>query len=203
MTMERMGDKLASNILQAIEASKQNSLERLLFGLGIRLVGEKAAKTLAKEFGDIHRLMSCTVEDLTAVREIGPKMAESIVTYFSSPGAQQLIADLESLGVNMRYLGPRSGPDSVENQPFAGLTFVLTGTLESMDRKVASEWVERLGGKVTSSVSKQTDVVVAGEKAGSKLDKAQALISSGQKPDLQIWDEAAFLDALKKHSVEY
>jgi DNA ligase (NAD+) len=203
MTMERMGDKLASNILQAIEASKQNSLERLLFGLGIRLVGEKAAKTLAKEFGDIHRLMSCTVEDLTAVREIGPKMAESIVTYFSSPGAQQLIADLEALGVNTKYLGPRPGSDSAENQPFAGLTFVLTGTLANMDRKVASEWVERLGGKVTGSVSKQTDVVVAGEKAGSKLNKAQALISSGQKPDLQIWDEAAFLDALKRHGVEY
>jgi DNA ligase (NAD+) len=204
MTLDRMGDKLASNLLEAIERSKKNSLERLLFALGIRHVGEKAAKTLAREFRSLDRLMAATVEELTAIREIGPKMAQSIVTYFRNPGTQQLVQELKSLGVNTEYLGPSAGESAGAGAaPFAGMTFVLTGTLEHMDRKRASELIEQLGGKVTGSVSKQTDVLVAGEKAGSKLDKAQSLISSGQKPDLQIWDEATFLDELKRHGVEY
>ncbi|WP_026975937.1 NAD-dependent DNA ligase LigA [Alicyclobacillus contaminans] len=203
LTLDRMGEKLASNLLSSIAASKENSLERLLFGLGIRHVGEKAAKTLARELKDMDALMRSSVEELMQLRDIGPKMAESIVAYFATPAAQQLVVDLRALGVNMTYLGGTWESGGAQTSAFAGRTFVLTGTLSTMDRKLASEWVEKLGGKVTGSVSKQTDVVVAGEKAGSKLTKAEQLRDSGQKPELEIWDEAMFLDALKSAGVAY
>ncbi|MCL6637909.1 MAG: NAD-dependent DNA ligase LigA [Alicyclobacillus sp.] len=192
MQLERMGDKLATNLLAAIAQSKHNSLERLLFGLGIRHVGEKAAKTLASHFGDLAALMAATPEELTAVREIGPKIAESLVAYFRQPSARRLLERLQAAGVNTRYLGPRSATG-----PFAGKTFVLTGTLERLDRKTASAYIEQLGGRVASSVSRQTDVVVAGHKAGSKLGKAEALRASGQNPNLAIWDEAELLAQLR------
>ncbi|MDQ0189623.1 NAD-dependent DNA ligase LigA [Alicyclobacillus cycloheptanicus] len=207
MSLERMGEKSAANLLGAIERSKQNSLERLVFGLGIRLVGEKAARTLARSFGTLRNLMHASEDELQAIPEIGPKMAESIVRYFATPDVQRLVERLAEAGVNMVYRG-RGGPASASESPagasswFAGKTFVLTGTLETMDRKRAGELVESLGGKVTGSVSKQTDVLVAGEKAGSKLDKARALIASKEKPELEILDEAAFLTKLREAGLD-
>lgn len=199
MGLERMGEKLASNLLEAIEQSKGNSLERLVFGLGIRLVGEKAAKTLAKTFGELDSLMDADIDTLKAIREIGPKMAESVLTYFQSQSAIRLIERLKEYGVNTDYLGARPGVteegDLAEALPFAGKTFVLTGTLTQLERKQASTLIESMGGSVTGSVSKNTDVVVAGEKAGSKLEKAQALQAAGHP--IEVLDEAAFLTLLR------
>ncbi|MFD1676815.1 NAD-dependent DNA ligase LigA [Alicyclobacillus fodiniaquatilis] len=190
LQLDRMGEKLADKLLHAIEASKQNSLERLLFGLGIRLVGEKAAKTLAQSFQTMDRLASATVEELVLVPEIGPKMAESIVQYFEAQGARALLADLQALGLNMAYKGLQTA--KVESI-FTGKTVVLTGTLETVERKAATTWIEMLGGTVTGSVSAKTDFVIAGAKAGSKLEKAQGLIESGKNPGLQIFNEEQFL----------
>ena len=203
LQLERMGDKLASNILGAIENRKQNSLERLLFGLGIRLVGEKAAKTIAKQFGTIEALMRADVEDYTALRDVGPRMAESLVEYFRHEPVKDLIARLQSAGVNTTYTsGPGQLDESVLAESFfAGKTCVLTGTLETLDRKLAGELIEQLGGKVTGSVSKQTDVVIAGEKAGSKLDKAIQIRDSGQNSSLTILNETDFLALLQEHGI--
>lgn len=203
LKLERMGKKLAANLLASIHSSKENSLERLLFGLGIRLVGEKAAKTLAREFKDMDTLMQANVDELTSIHEIGPKMAESIVQYFANPRARTLVEKLKRVQVNMTYKGAASANIDVSDSPFAGKTVVLTGTLHQLDRKRASVLVEHLGGKVTGSVSKQTDVLIAGEKAGSKLDKAQQLIASGQKPDLLILDEGGLLEILSNLQVQY
>lgn len=189
VALERMGEKSATNLLHAIEASKQNSLERLLFGLGIRHVGAKAAKTLAEHFETIERLQQATKEELTSIHEIGDKMADSIVTYFSKEEVKQLLDSLRSHGVNMVYKGAKRSADV--NAAFAGKTFVLTGTLKSMSRAEAKEKIEALGGKVTGSVSKKTDVVVAGEDAGSKLEKANQL-------GITVWDEARFLQEIQQ-----
>jgi DNA ligase (NAD+) len=204
LKLERLGDKSTANLLNAIEVSKGNSLERLIFGLGIRLVGEKAAKTLAQHFIQMDALIHVSEADLIAIYEIGPKMAESIVQYFRSPGALQLIQRLQDYGVNMRYLGrvsPTEGDGGTE-APFAQMTFVLTGTLTHFDRKAATTLVESLGGKVTGSVSKHTDVLVAGEKAGSKLTKAQEIVTSGQNPNLRILDEEGFRALLRDHGLD-
>ncbi|MBW7651999.1 NAD-dependent DNA ligase LigA [Anoxybacillus sp. ST4] len=189
VALERMGEKSATNLLHAIEASKQNSLERLLFGLGIRHVGAKAAKTLAEHFETIERLQQATKEELTSIHEIGDKMADSIVTYFSKEEVKQLLDSLRSHGVNMVYKGAKRSADV--NAAFAGKTFVLTGTLQSMSRAEAKEKIEALGGKVTGSVSKKTDVVVAGEDAGSKLEKANQL-------GITVWDEARFFQEIQQ-----
>lgn len=201
--LERMGDKLASNILLAIENSKQNSLERLLFGLGIRLVGEKAAKTIARHFGDMHTLMTAEVEDLTALRDVGPRMAASLVEYFKSDRVVDLISRLQAASVNMTYTSGSRAPGgaNLADSFFAAKTCVLTGTLETLDRKQAGELIEQLGGKVTGSVSKQTDIVVAGAKAGSKLDKAIHIRDSGQNPELQILNEQEFVSRLRDYGV--
>jgi DNA ligase (NAD+) len=175
LKLERMGEKSVDNLLSSIEASKENSLERLLFGLGIRLVGEKAAKTLAKTFGHLDDLLKATEEYLMAIDEIGPKMADSIVTYFHSEQVRQTIERLGQAGVNLAYKGPRGTDLAMADSPFAGKTVVLTGTLEKMGRKDAQAKIEELGGKVSSSVSSKTDLVVAGESAGSKLKKAEEL----------------------------
>lgn len=175
LALERMGEKSVDNLLQAIEQSKSNSLERLLFGLGIRLVGSKAAKTLAQHFETIDRLMQATQEELEAIDEIGPKMANRIVTYFAKPEVQELIERLRTAGVNMTYTGPkRVSPEELDS-PFAGKTIVLTGSLEHFSRNELKEKLEALGAKVSGSVSKKTDLVIAGENAGSKLEKAQEL----------------------------
>lgn len=191
LTLDRMGDKLADKLLHSIEESKANSLERLLFGLGIRLVGEKAAKTLAQSFRTMDALMIASVDDLTSISDIGPKMAESIVQFFQTPGVRKLIDDLQTLGLNMDYKG--ASVTNIES-PFMGKTVVLTGTLSRVERKLASEWIEKLGGNVSGSVSAKTAFVIAGEKAGSKLDKAQQLLTSGKNSELRILDEDAFLN---------
>jgi DNA ligase (NAD+) len=189
VALERMGEKSASNLLAALEASKENSLERLLFGLGIRFVGAKAAKVLARHYLHIDRLMEATEEELTSLDEIGPKIASSVVTYMAKPEVRETIERLKAAGVNMEYKGAdaeTAGEAVSEDSPFAGKTVVLTGTLSSMSRSEAATLLESLGATVTGSVSKKTDLVIAGEKAGSKLDKAQKL-------GVPVWDEAAFL----------
>ncbi|UMZ33431.1 NAD-dependent DNA ligase LigA [Priestia megaterium] len=189
--LERMGEKSADNLIAAIEASKENSLERLLFGLGIRHVGAKAAKTLAQHFETIDKLTKATYDELVAINEIGAKMADAIVAYFTQEEVQELIHELKEYGVNLTYKGPKLV--SVENvdSVFAGKTVVLTGKLEQLSRNEAKARIEALGGKVTGSVSKKTDLVVAGEEAGSKLIKANEL-------EIEVWDEARLLTELNK-----
>ncbi|WP_025026143.1 NAD-dependent DNA ligase LigA [Caldalkalibacillus mannanilyticus] len=175
LRLERMGEKSVDNLLQAIESSKENSLEKLLFGLGIRLVGAKAAKTLAQEFEELDRLAQASAGEIEAINEIGPKMAQSVVEYFAIPEVQEMLTRLKAAAVNMSYKGPKRIVDVDNSSFFAGKTVVLTGTLEQLTRNEAKEKLEALGAKVTGSVSKSTDVVVAGENAGSKLEKAQQL----------------------------
>ncbi|MFD1737907.1 NAD-dependent DNA ligase LigA [Bacillus salitolerans] len=180
--LERMGEKSATNLIQAIQASKTNSLEKLLFGLGIRHVGAKAAKTLAQQFETIDSLKQASVEELTAINEIGDKMADSVYTYFRSEEVQKLINELKELGVNTTYQGPKKVNVEEIDSYFAGKTIVLTGKLEILTRNEAKEKIELLGGKVSGSVSKNTDLLIAGEAAGSKLDQAK-------KHGVEIWDE--------------
>jgi DNA ligase (NAD+) len=191
IALERMGEKSVNNLLQAIEASKNNSLEKLLFGLGIRHVGAKAAKTLAMEFDTMDKLAEATYEQLTAINEIGDKMADSIVSYFELEEVRELLEELKEIGVNMDYKGPK--PVSIEDSTsiFAGKTVVLTGKLEQLSRNEAKEEIEKLGGKVSGSVSKKTHLVIAGEEAGSKLTKAQEL-------GVEVWDEEKLLEELRK-----
>ncbi|MBM7542177.1 NAD-dependent DNA ligase LigA [Amphibacillus cookii] len=190
LALERMGEKSVSNLLTAIEASKANSLERLLFGLGIRFVGAKAAKTLARAFGDIDQLRAASRESLEAVAEIGEKMADSIVRYFAEERVEQLIDCLKQVGVNMCYRGPKP---TVKQEPsiFDNKTIVLTGKLEQLTRNEAKEKIEMYGGKVTGSVSAKTDLLIAGEEAGSKLAKAEQL-------GIEIWSEQQFIDQIDK-----
>ncbi|MCM3217471.1 NAD-dependent DNA ligase LigA [Niallia taxi] len=190
ISLERMGEKSVTNLLNAINASKSNSLERLLFGLGIRHVGSKAAKTIAMEFGNMDKLANATREDLTAINEIGDKMADSIVAFFEQEEAAELIQELKDSGVNMEYTGARPVAAEESDSVFAGKTIVLTGKLEQLSRNEAKEQIELLGGKITGSVSKKTDIVIAGEDAGSKLTKAEQL-------GIEIWDEEKLLEELK------
>ncbi|MFS0779837.1 NAD-dependent DNA ligase LigA [Neobacillus sp. 3P2-tot-E-2] len=191
IALERMGEKSVTNLLKAIEASKANSLEKLLFGLGIRHVGAKAAKTLAQSFNTMDKLAFATKEDLIAINEIGDKMADSIVAFFDQEEAVELLKELASAGVNMEYKGAK--PVSVEesNSIFAGKTVVLTGKLEQLSRNEAKEKIEALGGNVSGSVSKKTHLVIAGEDAGSKLTKAEEL-------GIEVWDEEKLLVELNK-----
>ncbi|MDU1847356.1 MAG: NAD-dependent DNA ligase LigA [Niallia nealsonii] len=192
--LERMGEKSVNNLLQAIANSKQNSLERLLFGLGIRHVGAKAAKTIAMEFKHMDQLMVATKEDLTAINEIGEKMADSIVTFFEQEEVLELITELKAYGVNMEYTGPLPVATEEADSVFAGKTIVLTGKLEQLSRNEAKEQIELLGGKITGSVSKKTDLVIAGEDAGSKLTKAEQL-------GIEVWDEERLMEELKNKGV--
>ena len=191
IALERMGEKSVNNLLNAIEASKANSLEKLLFGLGIRHVGAKAAKTLAQSFETMDKLAVAQKEDLIAINEIGEKMADSIVAFFELEEAEELLKELVSVGVNMAYKGAK--PISVEESDsiFAGKTVVLTGKLEQLSRSEAKEKIEALGGNVSGSVSKKTHLVIAGEEAGSKLTKAEEL-------GIEVWDEEKLLVELNK-----
>jgi DNA ligase (NAD+) len=191
LALERMGDKSVNNLLAAIEASKANSLEKLLFGLGIRLVGAKAAKTLAQHFGTIDLLMQASSEELVSINEIGDKMADSVVTYFDSEKVTELIAELKAVGVNMEYKGPRPVSAEQSHSFFAGKTVVLTGKLQQLSRNEAQEKIEALGGNIAGSVSKKTDLVIAGEDAGSKLTKAESL-------GIEVWNEQRMLEELTK-----
>jgi DNA ligase (NAD+) len=189
LQLERMGEKSVSNLLNAIETSKSNSLERLLFGLGIRFIGAKAAKTLAAEFGTMEKLQNASFEDLVAIDEIGDKMADSIVQYFEEQKVIDLLKDLRSLGVHMEYKGPKQATQSGEGI-FAGKTIVLTGKMEQFTRSEAKELIEAQGGTVTGSVSKKTDFLIAGEDAGSKYDKAEKL-------GITIWNEQQLKEAME------
>ena len=165
-------DKSVDNLLDAIEKSKENSLERLLFGLGIKEVGEKMAKTLAKRYLDLEKFEELTEEELMNVPDVGPVVAHSIYEYFHDENNKQMIASLKEKGLNFSYLGKVTVDTS---SPFYGKTCVLTGTLSKYGRKEATEILENLGAKVAGSVSAKTDYVIFGEEAGSKLDKAHAL----------------------------
>jgi DNA ligase (NAD+) len=189
--LERMGEKSVTNLLTAIESSKANSLEKLLFGLGIRHVGAKAAKTLAQAFGSILKLATANKEELLAINEIGEKMADSIVTFFDQEEVQALIEELKTAGVNMEYKGVMPSAALESDSLFAGKTIVLTGKLEQLTRNEAKEGIEALGGNVSGSVSKKTDLVIAGVEAGSKLTKAEQL-------GIEVWDEERLLSELNK-----
>ena len=165
-------DKSVDNLLDAIEKSKENSLERLLFGLGIKEVGEKMAKTLAKRYLELEKFEELTEEELMNVPDVGPVVAHSIYEYFHDENNKQMIASLREKGLNFSYLGQVTVDT---NSPFYGKTCVLTGTLSKYGRKEATEILENLGAKVAGSVSAKTDFVIFGEEAGSKLDKAHAL----------------------------
>ncbi|MBZ4688502.1 MAG: ligase LigA [Clostridiales bacterium] len=186
LKLERVAEKSANNLLQAIEESKRRPLSRLIFALGIRHVGSRAADILAQNFHSIDALMNATTEELVAIPEIGPKMAESIVKFFEQESNLKVIEKLQQAGVNMEEEPPREqGP-----KPLDGLKFVITGTLENYSRNEAKEAIENLGGKVTSSVSKSTDYVVVGENPGSKADKAREM-------GIEILNEEQFEEMLK------
>lgn len=193
LPLERMGEKSVQNLLEAIEKSKENSMEKLLFGLGIRLVGAKAAKVLAQKYRTMDALKQVSKDELMAIDEIGPKMADSIITYFAKPEVKELIQLLKSFGVNMEYKGlnqDEKRPDTI----FNGKNVVLTGTLTGMTRKEAIEKLEALGANIMNSVSKNTDLLIAGESAGSKLTKANEL-------GIQIMTEEEFLAELNKEII--
>jgi len=169
LSLERMGDKSAQNILDEIEASKKVSLDRVIFGLGIRFVGERTAQFLAENFGSIETLMNASQEQLEEVSEVGPRIAESIREFFDEPTNRQLVKRLEAAGLMFKGVKKQRGTK------LAGKTFVLTGTLATLTRDEAKKLIEDAGGRVSGSVSKKTDYVVAGSDAGSKLDKAKEL----------------------------
>lgn len=186
VNLARMGKKSSEKLLAAINKSKGNSLAQLIFALGIRLVGERAGKILAQHFGTLEKLRAAAVEELTAIPEIGPKMADSIVAYFRDPDSNRLLEKLANAGVNMTQESAQAGEMLLQDKQF-----VLTGGLNQYTRKEAQELIERLGGRVSSSVSKKTDFVLAGEDPGSKYDKAQAL-------GVKIIDEREFAEMIKQ-----
>src|SRR5699024_2342945 len=155
------------NLLNAIDASRSNSLERLIFGLGIRNVGVNAAKLLAEEFETIEKLQQAKAEDITAIEGIGKIIAESVVAFFELPEVAELINELRTKDINLKYLGKKKEVAEESDSYFNGKTIVLTGKLTHFTREEAKERIENLGGKVTGSVSKKTDFLVAGEDAGS------------------------------------
>jgi DNA ligase (NAD+) len=184
LALPRVGEKTVDNLLAQIENSKKNGLARVLLGLGIRFVGERTAQLLAEHFGSIDELRSATVDDLMAVNEVGPRVADAIVEFFSNKKNQQLVDDLKKLGLKL------TAEKRVIGTALAGLTFVLTGTLPTLTRDEAKARIESAGGKVSGSVSKKTNYLVAGEEAGSKLDKAREL-------NVAILDEPALLKLLE------
>lgn len=188
MELEGFGEKSINNLLESVESSKSNSLERLLFALGIRYVGSKTAKILAMNYKDIDSLMSATYDDLIGIKDIGEIIAKSVEEYFQNEENIELINKLKDLGLNMKYLGK----EVVTTTEFSGKTFVLTGSLEDVTRDEAKEKIESLGGKVTSSVTSKTDVVIVGENPGGKYDKALSL-------NITIWNEKEFLEKLNNY----
>ena len=171
LNLEKFGEKSFDNLVKAIENSKKNSVERLIFGLGIRQVGEKASKILASHFGSLEKLMEATVDDLSVINDIGPVTAEGIVDFFKDKNNNKIISNLIKEGINTKYINTASSKQT----PFKDKTVVLTGTLKEFSRNEATELLENLGAKVSSSVSKKTDYVIYGEEAGSKLTKAKEL----------------------------
>ena len=185
VTLDRMGSKSADNLLSAIEASKKRGLARLLYALGIRQIGEKAGEALAAAFGDVEKFFTVTVDELCAVEDVGMITAENVIDYFSHPQTRVLIDTLKSVGVETAEHVTAKTDDR-----FAGMTFVLTGTLPTLTRSEAEALIKQYGGKTSSSVSKKTSVVLAGAEAGSKLTKAESL-------GVRIIDENEFRELLK------
>lgn len=186
LPLERMGEKSAANLLSAIEESKKRPLDRVIYALGIPFVGSRTASLLADAFGSMEELEKATYGDLIKVPEIGEKIAESILAFFRQEQTKALISRLKAAGVNMEAKKKKEGP-----KPLEGLTFVLTGALEKYTRQQATELIEKLGGKVTGSVSKKTDYVVVGKDPGSKYEKALKL-------GIKILNEAEFEELLEK-----
>lgn len=184
--LERMGEKSATNLIEAIEKSKATTMARFIFALGIREVGEVTALYLSEAFADMSALMQATEEDLIAIKDIGPIGAEQIVRYFAQAPHQALVNTLLQAGINW----PSTSQTTVDNHEYSNKTFVITGTLPSLSRDQATEKLRRVGAKVVNSVSKQTDYLLAGEKAGSKLKKANAL-------HIPVINEATFLAKLE------
>lgn len=184
--LDRMGPQSAANLVDAIRASREQGLERVLLALGIPLVGERAASVLAAHYGGIDGLTAATVEELEAIEEIGPGIAEAVRTFFDNAANREVVANLEAAGILM---SPKARTPSGANAPLAGTTFVLTGTLERWTRSEASEQIRDLGGTVAGSVSGKTDYVVAGDSPGSKLARAEKL-------GVRILDETALADLL-------
>ncbi len=185
--LEGFGKKSAENLQKAITKSKENDLRRLIYGLGIKYIGEKASGLLADRFRSLEALMSAKHEDLVAIDEIGDVMAQSIIDYFSLETNSNIISRLKGFGVKMEQ---EKAEQAISSQFFTGKKFVLTGTLELYTRKEAEDLINKFGGKTTSSVSKKTDYVLAGKDAGSKLEKAKNL-------GVKILDEQAFQDEIK------
>ena len=185
--LEGYGKKSVDKLFQNIENSKKNSLEKLLFGLGIKQVGNKTAKILSQRFSHLDNLMKATIDDLTVIPDIGPIIAWNVVDYFHQEVNQQLIEKLKQYGVNMEYLPS----DVILDDDFLNKTFVLTGTLSQITRDEASRLIEERGGKTTSSVTKKTSVVVVGDNPGSKYNKAVDL-------NIEIWNEKEFLEKINK-----
>jgi len=188
LKLERMGEKSVDNLLNNLEKSKNCSLGALIFALGIPLVGSSAAKILAKNFGSIENLAKATFEDLVVIDTIGQKIAVSITEYFAQARNKEFLARLAAAGINMSETNIKTEAKA----DFLGKTFVLTGTLSSMERKAAQELIEHLGGKAAGSVSKKTDYVIAGENAGSKLAKAQEL-------GIKVLTEEEFLQMINQN----
>ncbi|WP_369352063.1 NAD-dependent DNA ligase LigA [Staphylococcus epidermidis] len=186
LPLERMGKKKVDNLLLAIEKSKEQSLEHLLFGLGIRHLGVKASQVLSERYETMDQLFKVTESELIEIQDIGDKLAQSVVTYLENSDIRSLIEKLSNKNVNMSYKGIKT--TEIDGHPdFSGKTIVLTGKLEQMTRNEASEWLKMQGSKVTNSVTKSTDIVIAGADAGSKLAKAE-------KYGTEIWTEAAFIE---------
>lgn len=189
LTLDKVKEKSANNLLKAIEASKANSAERLLFGLGIRHVGAKAAKILLEHYETIENLSQAKAEDILNLHTMGETIANSLTTYFANDEVHELLAELKAAGVNLRYLGVTQAQLANVESPFKDKTIVLTGKLTTYTREEAKAKIESLGGKVTGSVSKKTDLVIAGADAGSKLTKAQSL-------GIEVWSEEQMVEAL-------
>ena len=177
--LEHFAKKSADNLVKAVADSKQNDLYKLVFGLGIRHIGQKSAKLLSEHFITMEALQKASIEDISKIEGFGGIMAQSVAQYFAMPQTAELIKKLTELGLNMKSL------KEIESDIFKGKTFVLTGTLPTYTRNEAAAIIEKFGGKVSSSVSKKTDYVLAGEEAGSKLKKANDL-------GVTVIDEAAF-----------
>lgn len=186
LKLERMGEKSADNLLAALAESKKNELDKLLFALGIRHVGAKVARILATEFGSMEKLQQAQPEELAQIRDIGDKIAESVVTWLNVPANIDLVERLAAAGLTMTF----TPPASQEDNPFFGKTLVFTGTMPTLGRAEAKTMAQDVGAKVSGSVSKKTDYVIAGAEAGSKLEKAQQL-------GVTVIDEAEFLRLLK------
>ncbi|WP_413628289.1 NAD-dependent DNA ligase LigA [Fructilactobacillus vespulae] len=189
VNLDRFGEKSAQNLLAAIDNSRNNSLERLLFGLGIRHVGEKAARLIAAQFKTIETIMAASHDEMIQIDSLGPTIAASLVTYFADENSRVLVKELQAAGVNTDFLDVN--PKVQSETFFTDKRVVLTGKLIEMTRGQAKEWLEARGASVVASVSKKTDLVIAGEAAGSKLTKAESL-------DIPVWDEQKFKAEMEK-----